>query len=142
MSTIKRLLSVHKLKKHNSLPSASIDIHVDHLDLKLINKHERSQSKPTTPVSVSTPTYQSDAPISGLPITQSPTTSSASSSKSNLRHRRSGGRARAKKERAKSLEVRGAHSRQDSLERAERRRNSYEKVSVLFLDRGLHLFLP
>lgn len=130
MSALKRLLSgQHKLHKHHSLPS-NPDGRIDYLDLERISRHERSKSKPTTPVSASTPTYKTDAPISGLPITQSPTTSSASSSNSNLRYGRSRSRARAKHERAKSLDVRAAQSRQDSLERAQRRKNSYDSVSV------------
>jgi hypothetical protein len=136
MSALKRLLSgQHKLHKHHSLPS-NPDARVDYLDLERINRHERSKSKPTTPVSASTPTYQTGAPISGLPITQSPTTS-ASSSQSNLRYGRSRSRARAKHERAKSLDVRAAQSRRDSLERAERRKNSYENVSTSSLHRDL-----
>lgn len=141
MSALKRLLSgQRKFHKHQSLPS-NPDGRVDFLDLQRVNRHERSKSKPTTPVSVSTPTYQTDAPVSGLPITQSPTTSSASSSKSNLRYGRSRSRARAKHERAKSLDARAAQYRRDSLERAERRRNSYENVSVPSLRRDLCVFL-
>lgn len=132
MSAIKRLLSQHKLHKHNSLPS-SPDTRVDYLDLERANKHRRSKSKPTTPLSASTPTYKTEFPISGLPLTQSPTSSSASSSNSNLRHGRSRSRARAKHERAKSLDVRTAQFTQDSLERAERRKDSYDRASLLLL---------
>ena len=130
MSALKRLLSGHrKLHKHNSLPPTS-DTHIDYLDLERVNKHERCKSKPTTPISPSTPTYKTGFPLSGSPI-QSPTSSSASSSKSNLRHGRSRSRARAKHERAKSLDVKAAQFRQESLERAERRKGSYDKASLL-----------
>ena len=142
MSALKRLLSAshHKLQKHNSLPS-NPDGRVDFLDLdSRINKHERSQSKPPTPISASTPTYQTDSPISSLPLTLSPSASSGSSSNSTARYGRSRSRARAKHERAKSLEVRVAQSRQASLDRAERRRNSYERVG-LPLDADLCVFL-
>jgi len=133
MSAIKRLLTGHKLHKHNSLPPNS-DGRIDFLDLERIHKHiKRSKSKPTTPISASTPTYNTGFPISASPITQSPSSSSASSSKSNLRHGRSRSRARAKHERAKSLDAKAAQFRHESLERAERRRDSYEKASLLSL---------
>lgn len=132
MSALKRLLSGHhKLHKHNSLPPNS-EIRIDYLDLEHTHRLGRCKSKPTTPISPSTPTYKTDFPISGSPI-QSPTTSSASSSKSNLRHGRSRSRARAKHERAKSLDVKAARFRQESLERAERRKDSYNNASLLLL---------
>ena len=140
MSALKRIFSNHhKLQKHSSLPS-NPDNRVAYLDLGSTNKLERSQSKPTTPVSVSTPTYKPESPLSGLPLTQSPTATSASSSKTNLRHGRSGSRAHAKHERAKSLDVRAVQSRKDSLERAERRKNSYENVGVPFFYRDFPIF--
>lgn len=130
MSVIKRLLTGHhKLQKHNSLPPTS-DARIDFLDLERIHKHKRSKSKPTTPIGASTPTYNTGFPISASPIAQSPSSSSASSSKSNLRHGRSRNRARAKHERAKSLDAKAAQFRHESLERAERRRDSYEKASL------------
>jgi hypothetical protein len=131
MSAIKRLFSQHKLHKHRSLPTTA-DGRVDYLDLERVNRHERSKSKPTTPLSVSTPTYNTEIPISISPISHSHT-SSVSSSNSNLRHGRSRSRARAKHERAKSLDARAAQLTQDSLERAERRMNSYERVSPLLV---------
>ena len=131
MSALKRLLTnSHKLQKHNSLPP-STDGHIDYLDLERVNKHQRCKSKPSTPISVTTPTYNTGFPISGSPIARSPTTTSPSSSNSNLRHGRSRSRARAKHERAKSLDVRTAQSTQDSLRRAEQRKNSYDAVSSL-----------
>lgn len=135
MSALKRLLTgQHKLHKRSS----STETRVDYLDLERVNKHERSQSKPTTPISASTPTYNAGFPISGSPISQSPP-SSASSSNSNLRHGRSRSRARAKHERAKSQDVRAAQSRQDSIERAERRKESYDKASPLLIYADLHI---
>ena len=132
MSALKRLLSGHhKLHKHNSLPPTS-DIRIDYLDLEHVHRHGRCKSKPTTPISPSTPIYKTDFPISGSPVSQSPP-SSASSSKSNIRHGRSRSRARAKHERAKSLDVKATQYRQESLERAERRRDSYIKASLLLL---------
>ena len=131
MSALKRLLSGHhKLHKHNSLPPNS-EIRIDYLDLEHTHRLGRCKSKPTTPISPSTPTYKTDFPISGSPIARSPTTTSPSSSNSNLRHGRSRSRARAKHERAKSLDVRTAQSTQDSLRRAEQRKNSYDAVSSL-----------
>ena len=142
MSALRRLLTGHKLHKHHSLPSTA-DGHIDYLDLERVGRHKRSKSKPPTPISASTPTastptastptYNTGFPISGSPITQSPSTSSASSSITNVRHGRSRSRARAKHERAKSLDVRAAQYRQDSLERAQRRKNSYDRVSPLLL---------
>lgn len=135
MSALKRLLTgQHKLHKHNSLPSNSGGP-IDYLDLERVNMHKRSKSKPTTPISASTPTYNTGFPISGSPITQSSTSSSASSSSSGPRHARSRSRARAKHERAKSLDVRAAQLRQDSMERAERRKGSYDKASLLLFYR-------
>ena len=130
MSTIRRLLSARKIRKHNSLPVKS-DGKVDlDLDLQRVNSHKRSGSKLTTSISSSSPSYQNDAqPVSGLPLTQSPTTSSASSSNNNLPIGRSRSRVRAKHERAKSLERVAAQSREASLARAEHRKNSYESVS-------------
>ncbi|KAF9649911.1 hypothetical protein BDM02DRAFT_1696836 [Thelephora ganbajun] len=140
MSALKRFLTgQHKLHKHRSLP-LSPDGHMDYLDLERVSGHERPKSKPTTPISVSTPIYQTGFPISGSPITESSTSSSASSSKSNLRYGRSRSRARAKHERAKSLEVRAVHFRHESTERVEHRKNSYDKVSLLLL-RGFAHFL-
>lgn len=128
MSALKRLLSgSHKLQKHNSLPP-STDGQIDYLDLERVNRHQRCKSKPATPITATTPTYNTGFPISGSPITRSSASSSASSSKSNL-HGRSRSRARAKHERAKSLDVRAARFTQDSMERAERRKNSYDMVS-------------
>ena len=46
---------------------------------------------------------------------------------------------KAKHERAKSLDARIAQSRQDSLKRAERRRNSYENVKPPFLYNNLRV---
>ena len=141
MSALKRLLTnSHKLHKHNSLPP-SADGHIDYLDLERVNKHKRCKSKPTTPTSATTPTYNAGFPISGSPITRSSTTSSPSSSNSNLRHGRSRSRARAKHERAQSLDVRVARSTQDSLRRAEQRKNSYETVSSLLSHSDLWGFL-
>lgn len=133
MSALKRLLTGHhKLQKHNSLPPTS-DSRIDYLDLEHIHKHKRCKSKPTTPIRVSTPTYKTGFPISGSPISHSPSSSSASSTASNPRHGRSRSRVRAKHERAKSLDVRATQFRQDSLERAEYRRNTYDKVSLVLL---------
>jgi len=135
MSALKRLLTgQHKLHKHNSLPS-NREGRIDFLDLERVNRHERSKSKPTTPTSASTPTYNTGFPISGSPITQSSTTSSASSTNSDPRHGRSRSRARAKHERAKSLDVKAAQLRQESMERAERRKDSYDKASLLLFYR-------
>lgn len=133
MSALKRLLSGHhKLHKHNSLPPPSgTDLRIDYLDLERVNRHERCRSKPTTPISASTPTYKTGVVISGSPISQSPTTSSASSTKSNPHHGRSRSRVRAKHERAKSLDVRTTKSRLESLERAAHRQDSYNSVSSL-----------
>lgn len=139
MSAIKRLFSQHKLHKHHSLPS-NTDGRVDYLDLERINRHERSQSKPTTPIRISTPIYNTEVPISASPIAHS-RTSSASSSNSNLRYGRSRSRARAKHERAKSLDVRAAQFTQDSLERAERRKNSYESVSPSLLHKNTRFLI-
>ena len=126
MSALKRLLTgQHKLHKHNSLPP-STDVHIDYLDLESVNGRGRSKSKPSTPISVGAPTYSVGF---GSQITQSPTSSSPSSSNSNLRHGRSRSRAHTKHERAKSLDVRMARSTQDSIQRAERRKNSYEAAS-------------
>ena len=135
MSALKRLLSAsHKLHKHHSLPSS--DSRVDYLDLQSIDNHQRSKSKPATPISPSTPIYKTDSPIPGLPISQSPTSFSASSSKSNLNYGRSRGRARAKHERAKSLDIKTAQLSQESLERAQRRKNSYDSVGSLLPMQG------
>jgi len=132
MSALKRLLTgQHKLHKHHSL-SPSSDGRIDYLDLEHVNRHERSKSKPPTPISASTPTYNTGFPISGSPTTQSTASSSASSSNSNLHHGRSRSRARAKHERAKSLDVRAAQFRRDSMERAERRKNSYDNASLIY----------
>lgn len=132
MSAIKRLLSGHhKLHKHNSLPQPpSTDLRIDYLDLERVNRHERCRSKPTTPISASTPTYKTGVAISGSPISQSPT-SSSSSVKSNPHHGRSRSRVRAKHERAKSLDVRATKSRLESLERATHRQDSYNSASPL-----------
>lgn len=130
MSAIKRLLTGHhKLQKHNSLPPTP-EGRIDFLDLERFHRHKRSKSKPTTPISASTPTYNTGFPISASPITQSPSSSSVSSSKDDVRHGRSRSRARAKNERAKSLDAKAAQFRHESLERAERRRDSYEKASL------------
>jgi len=132
MSALKRLLTgQHKLQKHHSLPPTT-DGHIDCLDLERVNRHRRSKSKPSTPISATTPTYNTGFPISSSPTTRSPASSSPSSSNSNLRHGRSRSRARAKHERAKSLDVRIARSTQDSLRRAEQRKNSYDAVSTLY----------
>ena len=129
MSALKRLLTgQHKLHKHNSLPPPT-DGHIDYLDLERVNRHERSQSKPPTPIGSGTPTYRTS--FADGPITRSPTSSTHSSSNTNVRHGRSRSRVRAKQERAQSLDVRIARSTQDSLQRAERRKNSYESVSTL-----------
>lgn len=138
MSALKRLLSNShkKLHKHNSLPPTTDgDGRFDYLDLERVNRHHRCRSKPTTPISISTPIYKPDFPISGSPITQSPATSSASSTNTNLRHGRSRSRARAKHERAKSLDVRTAQLRHDSIEIAEQRKESYDKAGFLLLCR-------
>ena len=143
MSALKRLLTgQYKLQKRNSLPTTA-----DETDyVERVNIHERSQSKPTTPVSSSTPTYNTGFPISGSPIRQSfassSTTSSISSSNNATpRQGRSRSRAHAKHERAKSLEARTAQSTQDSIHRAERRKNSYERASFLLFYTGLCDFL-
>ena len=145
MSALKRLLTgQHKIHKHNSLPNTSDGL--NYLDLERVGRHQRSQSKPPTPISASTPTtstptvstptastptHNGSFHITSLSLTQSPTTSSASSSKSNIRHGRSRSRARAKDERARSLSVRAARHKRESVERTERRKNYYDSVSPL-----------